>query len=408
MSKSLLGDKKTRQLLSASTLGNLAVGMYRIGVPAYIVAKDGSLRSIGIAALLLSVWWVLSIPIGALVDKLGPGIILRWVLPFRAGAMVLAAIAVLNSENWFLLLCLSAAIYGLTDVFLDNSLGAIPPRILEEAQYDKAYSVLHLTNRIPSTILGPALGVLGAVSFPLLTFATAGFISLLAWLQYRAFNSLGPVDPGSPGQSFIAQISDGLRELFKHAFLKAATITLLGVVIAEEFSSVLSMPLSKQVFASHWQTILAIGSVAAGVAAILGAGLGILLSQRIGVHFAMCVAAIAAWLCPLLLLAPSVPTLIAVPVISVLCEAIWVPLMQAEAMRRVDHKYLARVRSGMMFVTWGSMPVAALAAAETASLLGVNRALLVAGLFAIICTLTGIVRFAIVEKNASNRISSKG
>ena len=119
------------RLWTASTISNLGDGVFLVALPllaSRLTRSELSISFIGVAAALP--WLLLSLPIGALVDRIDHRLLMVRADVFRAvvvGALTIA-VASHNAEIW--MLWVAAGCLGVAEVFFDNASQAMVPSIV--------------------------------------------------------------------------------------------------------------------------------------------------------------------------------------------------------------------------------------------------------------------------------------
>ena len=80
-----------RRITAASGLSNLATGIFLAVLPLTVATHGGGPLLIGVTSAALFAWWIASIPLSLLVDRFGPGPMLRPVAPLRIGSVLVIA-----------------------------------------------------------------------------------------------------------------------------------------------------------------------------------------------------------------------------------------------------------------------------------------------------------------------------
>ena len=127
------------RLWGASTISNLGDGVFIVALPllaARLTRSELSISFIGVATALP--WLVLSLPIGAMVDRIDHRVLMVRADLFRCvvvGALTIA-VATDRAEVW--MLWLAAGFLGIAEVFFDNASQAMVPAIVPVEQLERA------------------------------------------------------------------------------------------------------------------------------------------------------------------------------------------------------------------------------------------------------------------------------
>lgn len=392
-----LNQPVVRRIVASSAFSNMATGMFLGVLPLAVAAEGGGPFLVGAVAAAMSVWWLLSIPLSWMVDRFGPGPLLRLVLPLRtAGVAVIGANAFFDGRTALVLIFAGAAFFGLTDVLIDSASVSLPALLLDEQHYDNAYSLLHTASRVTNLVIGPAAGAALLMVNTGLPFAVVAALQLVAYLIYVPLfgdpRAAARTEAGAEGG--WREVAGGVRHILADRFLKAIVLTLAGVVIAEEIVATVVPPYFRDGQQSEtWAQVLGGIRSAAGVAAIVAALTAGLLARRFGRARALCVAAGGAAISPVLLaIDPAVGWVLTAMVITAVAEAVWIPLVQGEVSRRTPPHLMARTRAALMFITWGTMPVTGLLGGGVAQSLGIRPTLGIAAALALLACAAGVWR----------------
>lgn len=393
-----LAHPTVQRITAASGLSNLGTGIFVAVLPLTVATYGGGPLLIGVVSASLFGWWLVSIPLSLLVDRLGAGPVLRLVAPLRVGSVLVLATHVLFDGSWrFVPIIAGALLVGLSDVLVDTATATLPGLLLDESQYDDAYSVLSGVGRITNLVIGPVLGAgllwLGT-AVPFVVAAACLAAAFACYARFFADPKTGPQPSPSPSSGGWREVFAGVRHVVTDRFLTAVAVTLVGVALAAEVAAVVVAPYLRDGLGSPaWPQILGALHGAAGVGAIIAAFTAGILARRFGRLRVLRVVACGGALSPALLAtSPQVASVLAALVVAAVAEAIWVPLVQAEVMRRTPTHLLARTRAAIMFMTWGALPVTGLLGGAVAQLVGVRITLLIAAAIALASCGLGIWR----------------
>jgi hypothetical protein len=392
-----LRNPVVHRLLLATGFSNLATGIFFGVLPLTVATHGGGPFLIGVVAASLSAWWLLAIPLSVLVDRLGPGPLLRLVAPLRVGSvLVIGSHAFLDGGWVYVPIVVGALLFGLSDVLTDSASSTLPALVLDESQYDDAYSLFSATARVAGLVVGPGAGAAMLAVDTGLPFAVVAASLAVSFACYARFFShpgaAAAPRPRHPGG--WSELVAGVRHVVSDRFLTSVVITLVGVVIAAEVVATVTAPYVRDGLASDaWAQVLgALRSTAGGFAIIAALSAGTL-ARRFGRLRVLRVVAAAAALSPALMATGAqVPPVLAGLVVAAVGEAIWVPLVQGEMMRRTPAHLLARTRAAVLFVMWGSLPVTSLVGGTVSEAVGVRPSLLVAAAVALVTCSLGIWR----------------
>jgi MFS family permease len=398
-----LRNPTLRRILATSATGNLADGMFLLALPLVAALAGASPFWIGALSAAQTVWWLLSVPLSTLVDRLGPGPLLWYVRPLRivVAAGAAASLAVPGQAQLVVLLIISAA-WGFLEVLSDSAVATLPALLLGDTVYDESYALLYSVQRVTNLVLGPALGGVLIATGSWVPFVGAAVLLVVAFIIQQPL--LGRAEAQATRKpdhvdikSFGADLIGGWKHIKHDRFLRAIMITLAGIVVAEGVVATVAAPYARDGrLIANWESVLGFLRSSAGLTSIGAALTTAALARSIGRLRVMSFAAAGGVAAPLLLaVQPSVSFILAAMLVSAVSEALWVPLAQTEIVRRTPKALLARTRATLMFVTWGSLPITSLVGGIVATLFGVRIALWIAAGIACAAALWGIWPLAI-------------
>ncbi len=354
-------------LLTGETVQGLGVEIAQVAIPiiavTYLVATEvqvGMLAAAeGIAFLLLS------LPVGAWVDRVSRRSVMVWANVVRAATM--AAIPVLwftdvLTVNW---LMVGALIISGAAVFFDMAYMSIVPSLVPHAQLDLANSRLQTTAET-ARAAGPGIGgllakVTSAAWLPLA--ATVGYLAS-AWSLWRIPSDQPP--PRAHDASIIKEIREGLSFVFKHPYIRplvtaTATSNLFGNIAFAMFPVLLLRELALGPVA--YGLLLTAGSVGG----ITGALIAPWFSKRFGEGHAIPMTYLIASV-PMFLTAVSMllPRGLAIGVVAVgmfwgVAGIVSFNVVQVSMrQRQCPPRMLGRMTASIRTVIWGVGPIGAL------------------------------------------------
>lgn len=392
-----------QRLLSAALTSSLATGIFLGSLPLAVAARGGSPLDIGIASAALFAWWIFSIPLSLPTDRFGAGPVLRIMAPLRIlGVLLIAAHMLLPGRASIIAIIVGALIYGFVDVVNDTAVNTLPSLIVDEDEYDEAYSSLQAVTMSADLIIGPGIGGLLFALGEWLPFVIAA-VSLLGayFLLMPYFNDArtqGPerVEDDSDEEGWWAATTAGLRHAMGNKVIRGIAITLIGIAIVEEIVSVSMAPYMRDGSGTDaWPQLLGVVRAAAGVLAVAAALLVPLVGRRFTRERVMAVVAIGGSLSGAILsIAPVWVAVFAAVAVSRIAEAMWVPLAQSSIMSQTEPHLRGRTRAAVMFIIWGTLPVASLLGGGLATALGIRPLLLAGSVVALLTCAIGIPAFA--------------
>jgi hypothetical protein len=258
----------------------------------------------------------------------------------------------------------SSLLLGAAEVLGDNSAQTLMPAIVVEENLERANGRLWGAEQVMNSFVGPPVGgFLLAIAFSLPFFVDAGTFAVAAALvfmiggEFRA--RTGPVPETATKGSFLTEMKEGVRWLWRHPLFRPMAIS-LGVMNAMS-------TLAFATFVLFAQEILALDAAGFGVlmtagaaGAVIGSFLSAAISKRIGQGPSLFVTlgGSAISLLAMGLTSSAVMFWVIVALLSmtsVLWNVITVSLRQA----LIPDQLLGRVNSVYRFFGWGMMPIGA-------------------------------------------------
>ncbi|MGI9092600.1 MAG: MFS transporter [Mycobacteriales bacterium] len=402
-----------RRLIGATSCSALASGIFLGALPLAVAERGGGPLQVGMVSAALTIWWIVSMPLSALVDRWGVGLTLRVAAPLRIVALlVIAAHAVVRGEASIAVMGAGALAYGLVDVVTDTAASALPALVVDEDRYDEAYSLFYTVNRVADLVLGPSAGALLLVTERWLPFVLAGLLLAVSYAAYaRFFTDPRAARVSSTGEAggWFTRITAGVRHVWDDPFLRAVVLTLTGIVIAEEIVAVVVTPYFRDGSGrSDWAQMLGFIRSGTGIAAVVAALCSGALARRFTRTRTLSVVALGGALCPAVLaIAPHWLPVLGALTIAAVAESLWVPLVQSEVARRTPPHLMARTRAAMMFITWGTLPFTSLVGGGIAQAVGVRPVLMAAAIAALASCALGIWRYAGWRSNARRAVRAE-
>jgi MFS family permease len=214
------------RLWTASTISNLGDGVFLVALPllaARLTRSELSIAFMTVAATLP--WLLISLPVGALVDRIDHRLLLVRADLFRAvivGGLAVAA-ATDNISIW--MLWLAAGLLGVGEVFFDNASQAIVPTVVPAELLERAngwrYSAEVTANSFIGTPIGGVLLMVAVwlpFGFDAVSFAVAAI--LVAGLRPMA----GAPRHKPTSRRIGGEVREGLRWLFGQRVLRGLAI----------------------------------------------------------------------------------------------------------------------------------------------------------------------------------------
>jgi MFS family permease len=365
----------------ASAGNSVGDGAFAAAVPllAVTITRDPRLVSLIAAATYLP-WLLLSLPLGALVDR-HERVGLMWRAQ-TAQATIVAAIAVLALTDAMSIPVLAVAVFllGTCEVLFGNAAQAVLPEIVPKPLLHKANGTQMTVLMAGQTFVGPPVGsflfaVAAAMPFGVDAVSFALSAVLLATLPRRAVSPATQV----AHLPIRTAIVDGLRWLLAHRLLRTLA-WLLGVNnFCFQLGNVTLVLLATQTLgldARGYGLLLA----GAAIGSVLGGLANARLIARIGPRAALLTALTTNVLVFLTIGAsPNAVVLAALLAVNGFTITMWNIVTVSLRQQIVPAEFLGRVNSIYRMVGWGLIPLGALTGGFIAYRLGVRASYPVAG-----------------------------
>lgn len=399
---SALGSLKSpvvRRLALASCAGASARGVFLGALPLAVAKNGGGPFTIGLASASLTVWWLFAVPLSEVLDRMGIGPALRVVAGLRVLALLpLMAGGLLHGTTAIVWLISGGLVYGFFDSMASTADRSLPALLVASSQQDDAFSLLSAVNGVAIFVIGPSVGAVLLATARWLPFALAGVSFVFSYFMYFPFFSDPRAEKKIPekaeGMQWYVSALAGIRHFGADRALKSIVATLLGVVIAEELVVVTLPPYFEHGSGiADWVIVLGSLRTAAGAVAIASAMLASTLARRLGRWRVLCLVALGGSLGPAIMaVSPRWPLVLTALIIASVAESIWVPLVQSETAMRTPPELMARTRAGMMFLTWGTLPIVSVVGGTAAQALGIRPILISGSCIAVLCSFLGVWR----------------
>jgi MFS family permease len=257
----------------------------------------------------------------------------------------------------------SALAFGFAEVLRDNAAQTLMPALVDRSQLERANGRLWGAEMVMNSFAGPPLGgLLIGVAFALPFYANAvtfGISAILIASLSGTFRTAHDLTPG-PRPSFRADISEGVRWLWRHELLRTMAIV-LGVM-----NAMIMMALSTYVL--FVQEILGLDAASFGVllsAGAVGGVVGSVLASRISARIGpgaslFTTIALSAVGFAVTGLTSSAVVVWAMFVLESFAGVLWNVITVSLRQSIIPDRLLGRVNSVYRFFAWGMMPVGSL------------------------------------------------
>jgi len=367
------------KLWSATAISNLGDGVSTVAYPWLASATTRSPMLIALVPLAQRLpWLIFTLPAGVITDRYDRRKIivamdfLRGILTAIVGIGVYFSASHLPSLKnvthfhpthlkLYLLLVVTAFLFGMMEVLRDNSAQTMMPSVVSEKQLEKANGRMWSAESVTNNFLGPPLGsLLLGIAMALPFFFDAATFFFCAGLIATLAGSFRPAPVETPRGSFITEIKEGVTWLWHHKLLRQMAVILgllnfCGSIVGAIYILYAQEVLHTSVF------IFAILGTAGAVGGILGGIVGPKVTARIGSGRSLALALLgmpvlttvtgltSSW--KVVWVAMAVETFLAI-----LWNVITVSLRQSI----IPSELLGRVNSVYRLFAWGTIPLATL------------------------------------------------
>ncbi|MGD9997909.1 MAG: MFS transporter [Ilumatobacteraceae bacterium] len=395
----------------ASGISNLGDGVFIVALPllAARLTRDSVSISLVAAATALP-WLVLSLPIGALIDRSDRKHIMVAADTVRAvivgGLTILVALDL--AHIW--MLWLVAVVLGTAEVFFDNASQAIVPAIVPQRLLEKANGRRYAVELAANTFVGTPLGsVLFATALFLPFGVEAATFAIAAALVLPIRGNFNPNEaPRHESASMYAEVRTGLRWLWRHPLLRTVAIS-LGL-------SNLAFQMPQAVFVLFAQDELGVGEkgfglllAVMGVGAVVGGILGDRIVARLG-QAASIYTALVTWVLTLVAVgAFPVAWFVAIAVsIESMAATVWNVVMVSLRQQIIPAHLFGRVNSVYRWFGWGTLPIGSVLGGQVAASFGLRATYFVGAavmVLALLVAMRHVSTSAIVRALSGNRVA---
>jgi MFS family permease len=387
-----------RRVVAASGLANLGDGIRQVALPLLVTAitQDAVLVA-GLTAVAYAPWMLLGLPIGALVDRSRPELFVLGAAVTRAVLFGVLTLALLLDVESMVLLYVVAFLLGVGEAAYDNASQSLIPRVVDDADLEKANSALVSFERLGQDLVGPAVGGVMFAAAAALPFGVSAAALLIGAVLVMGLRTPAPEVEGRPTpRAVLREAAEGMRWLFGARFVRTIILTGAGLTFfTQTWEGLLvllatgPMGTSEAVFG----LILAGGAVGGIVGAMVTAPLVRRFPQRALQIAALAIAAVGNFV----LAAFPTPVLAAVVLSTTSFSfALWNVLSVTIRQRLVPGTVLGRVNAASRTLSMTAAPLGALAGGGLAAVLDLRAPLWVSGLALVVITLA----FALVTRSS--------
>ena len=379
------------RLWTASTISNLGDGVFLVALPllaSRLTRSELSISFIGVAAALP--WLLLSLPVGAVVDRIDHRLLMVRADVFRAAVVGALAIAVAsdNAEIW--MLWVAAGCMGVAEVFFDNASQAIVPSLVPVEALEKANGRRFAAEIAANSFVGTSIGSVLFVAAMWLPFGIDGAtFAIAAVLVFTIGGATPAARPLSETRRPLrADIAEGLRWLSGNKVLRglalAASLSVLGMQMTAAIFVLFAQDLLD--LSDRWYgALIAIGAIGA----VSGGLLAGRLTKRFGT-VAIIYGTVIVWI--LCMFAEGFWPRLWVSAIATVAMAfgttVWNTVTVSLRQRIVPANLFGRVNSVYRWLVWGSISVGAALGGVMARAFGLRAPFFIGAGFGVVALLT--------------------
>ena len=371
------------RLFSAHAISNLGDGIAAIAYPWLASAVTRSPFLIALVAVASRLpWLIFTLPAGVITDRFNRGkIIVAMDIARGSLALLVAIVVTLESEslpklnevasltdletNWtlYLVLVITALLFGFAEVLRDNSAQTLLPSVVEKEKLESANGKLWSVEYVTNSFVGPPLGsfLLGiAIFLPFYIDSASFFIS--AALIATLIPSLKKIDTEKKSEklNFRAEIKEGFTWLWSHELLRPMALILgalnaIGALTAAVFILFAQEILETSVF------IFAVLGTAGAVGGSLGGILGPKISKKLGSGPSLYLTLLSGPIIALIIgLSSSWHLFYLLTALATVFAVLWNVITVSLRQSIIPSHLLGRVNSVYRFFAWGSLPIGTL------------------------------------------------
>jgi MFS family permease len=370
-----------QRLLVATGASALGDGLVLVAFP--LLAVTLTTRPIliaGVAAAGQLPWLLVSLPAGALADRVNRRRLLAVVEVTRAAALLALGLIVITGHDSLTALYVAAFVIGALETAFSAAIKALLPALVEVEVLARANGYLFVADTAGEQFAGPALGGMAFAWSPAVPFLgdalsyVASAVLLTSVLPSRPSQGQAP-----PSGRLRADVAFGLRWFLTHPLLR-----LLALVVAT-FAFCQAVVMS--VLVLYGVRVLHLGKpgygffLAAGaVGSLVGGLLAGPIHARLGPGKAIIIAGVSAAV-GYLLLGSTSHVLVAVLALAVEAVSVAIGNVVTLSLRQVviPSELLGRVNNAFRTCVFATMPLGALAGGALAASLGVRATFVAAG-----------------------------
>jgi MFS family permease len=350
------------RLWTASTISNLGDGVFLVALPllaSRLTRSELSISFIAVAAALP--WLVLSLPIGAIVDRIDHRLLMVRSDFFRTAVVGALAIAVASRNVHIWMLWATAACLGVAEVFFDNASQAIVPTIVPIELLERANGRRIAAELTANGFVGTPLG---SVLFVAAVWLPFGFDAVSFAMAATLVLTLGSAARPHPQvvhahRPLRVDIAEGLRWMLGNGVLRglavAASLSVLGMNMIAAIFVLFAQDLLH--LSDRWYgALVAIGAVGAVVGGLVAERLARKFGSLAIIHgtvivWILCMFAEGFW--------PRLWVSAAATAAMAFGTTVWNTITVSLRQRIVPASLFGRVNSVYRWMVWGSISIGA-------------------------------------------------
>ncbi|GAA0939757.1 MFS transporter [Pseudonocardia zijingensis] len=351
----------------------------------------------GLTAIAYVPWMLLGLPIGALVDRSRPELFVVWAAVSRGALFGVLTLALLLDAGSMWLLYAVAFLLGVGEAAYDNASQSLVPRLVADADLERANSALVSVERLGQDLVGPAVGGVMFAAAASLPFAVSAAALLLAGVLVTGLRTPAPAVDGRPTpRALLREAADGMRWLLRARYVRTIILTGAGLTFFTQTWEGLLVLLAVGPMGTS-ETVFGLILAGGAVGGIAGGALTALLVHRFPQRALQVVALAVAAAGNFVLAAFPTPVLAAVVLSTTSFSfALWNVLSVTIRQRMVPATVLGRVNAAARTLSMTAAPLGALAGGGLAAVLDLRAPLWVSGLALLVVT----AMFAVATRDA--------
>ena len=376
-------------LWSASLISTLGDGALLAAIPLTAKSLTTDPQLIAGVATVGSAPWLLALFGGVVVDRYDRRLLMTWAQVAQAVMVgAVAAVVTLGLTRLWMLYLLAFGI-GAAEVLFSAASQAFVPTLVGPDRLEVANGRIITAQTVSQQFLGPPVGsALFAFAMPLPFWLNATTFALSVLLISRIRRVGRPVQKAGARRSMFAEVAEGLRWLVRNRLMRILTLSAGAGNFCEYMALSVLVLFSSQVLhldARGYGVLLA--------AMAIGGIVGSIASVRVIAWLGARTVAIGAQaVCPVAWLAIAAVGRNAVTVVVLftafsIAVAVWNVVALAARQRLIPDELLGRVTSASRMLSFGAMPLGALAGGYIAKEFGLIAPWVVGGVLSLAVTL---------------------